>query len=284
MINQPLSWESIRQYILQSDLLAEKPRTAVTGWYDGSLSTTDRPNFIKVRFYDDNSEVEVYNVSVPLVRGVQVSVYKGLDGVLRARDPSRNYTIKDLWFSFVKNHADNHSVYSVDPLYVQTRSLLSMHPYVSGPWDISVKPGWMVFGDQAYWFQGEAVNVKQYRPDLGARFVLLSAGLQLVDGAMAVKMIVTPGINTGDLIVPNDFPKIPEGTVAICVVKVSIKRIKLQDRPVDGDIYDLRLSSGIPSGSTTSTGTQSDYHTEPITFNGELLFLNGDIIVMEVHN
>jgi hypothetical protein len=284
MLHQPLSWESIRNYIIQSDLLAEKPRVAITGWSDGSLSTDGRPNFIKVRFYDDNSEVEVYNVSAPTVRGVQVNVYKGFDGVLRAKEPSRNYLDPDLWFSFIKNHAANHAVYNVDPVYVSTRSFLPMHPYVSGTWSISVKPGWMVFGDQAYWFQGEAVNVKQYRPDLGARFVLLSAGLQLVDGVMTVKMIVTPGINTGDLIVPNDFPKIPEGTVAICVVKVSIKRIKLQDRQVDGDIYDLRLSSGIPSGSTTSTGTQSDYHTEPITFNGELLFLNGDIVVMEVHN
>jgi hypothetical protein len=282
MINQPLSWESIRQFILQSDLIVEKPMVAITGWSDGSLSTANRPNFIKVRFYEDNSEVEVYNESVPLMLGIQVYVYKGLDGLLRARHQSKGYQVKDLLFSFVKNHGANHGIYGVDPIHIQTRSFLPFQPYVSGAWGIGIKSGWAVFDNQPYWFAGETVDIKEYRPSLGARFVLLSIGLELVEGIMTVKMIVTPGLDKDTPIVPDDFPKIPEGTAPICVVRASKKRAKLQDKQVDGDIYDLRLSTGAFGGS--SGNNQSNNHTEPIVFNGELLFCNGDIVVMEVLN
>jgi hypothetical protein len=298
MINNPLSWEAIRQYILQSDLLAEKPRPAVTGWIDGSISTADRPNFIKVRFYDTAEEAEVYNVSVPLVRGVQVYVYKGFDGILRAKHPSHNYQVKDLWFSFIKNHAPNHSAYGVDPLYVETRSFLPLHPYVSGTWSITIKPGWTVFGDQSYWFAGETVSIHQYRPTSGARFVLLSAGLEDIAGVMTVKMIVTQGLAKDLLAAPGDFPKIPAETVPICAVRASIKKIKLQDKQVDGDLYDLRLSAGVPTGSSYSDPTLAARVTqlelliaeifskprilEPIIFDGELLMFDNDVVVMEV--
>jgi len=225
---------------------------AVTGWSDGSLSTVERPNFIKVRFDDDKSEVEVFNESVPLARGIQVYIYKGFDGLLRARHLSKNYQFRDLIFAFIKNHSQNHTIYSVDPLYVQTRAILNLHPYVSDNWDITVRPGWIVFGSQAYLYTGETVSIQAHRPTSGARFVLLSLGLEDVAGVMTVKMIVTPGTSKEAPVAPNDFPAIPEGTSPICAVRASINKRKLIDTQDQSDLYDLRLTSA--GVSTAATG------------------------------
>jgi len=255
MINQWFSWEKLRRYILQSGLIEDIPRPAVTGWTDGSLSSADRPNYIKVHFYDDDSEAEVYNESVPTAYGIQVYVYKGVDNVMRARYPSLNYIIKDMWLSFVKNHAINHGTYSVDPLYIQPRAFLPLHPYVSGDWDVTVKPGWIIFGDQPYWFAGETMSLDQHRPTTGARYVLLSAGLVDIEGVMTVKMIVTLGTDKNSVVAPDDFPKIPAGTAPICAIKASRSKRKLVDKETGGDITDLRLSGGDPVSFTSGGST-----------------------------
>jgi hypothetical protein len=244
MLSQPISWETIKQFILQSSVFIEKRRPARTGWTDGTLSSSARPNFIKVRYLDDNTQAEVYNESVPLMTDLQVYVYKGLDGVPRARYPSTQYKPSDLWFSFIKNHGPNHSAYSVDPVYVDTRTFLPLRPTVSGTWDITIKPGWVVFGDQAYKYPGEILSVEAYRPGTGARFVLLSVGLVDVDGVITVKMIVTQGTSKAKIVAPADFPKIPAGTHPVCVVRASAKKVKLEDKETGGDIFDLRLTGG----------------------------------------
>lgn len=276
MINQWLNWNTIRRFFLQADGLVEKPRLATTGWRDESLVSEQRPNFIRVRFTDDKSEAEVYNDSVPAVTGVQVLVYKGLDGILRARHPSKNYTLRDLAFSFIKNHGDNHDYYGVDPVLVQTRAMLSLHPHIADKWSIRVRPGWVVFGRRPYWFTGDTVSLLAHRsPAGGSRYVLLSTVLQKIGGITTVKMIVTPGKVKETLIYPDDFPDIPDGHYAICAVRVRSDKRKLGDTRGDSDIYDLRLSGGGPGG-------PGSHHSEPLCYNGEICYFNSDVIVMEV--
>lgn len=320
MINHWLTWKTIRSYMLQSGLLGDVPRYAVTGWYDGTLVSPERPNYIRVRFLDDNTEVEVYNDGVPAVSGIQVAVYNGYDNVLRAKHPSKNYSLVDFDFSFIKNHGPNHDYYSVDPTFFRVRSLLALQPHVVNKWDIRVRPGWIIYDGRPYWFNGETVPLKLLRPVTGARFVLLSAVLQTIDNVITVKIIVTNGIAKETVNAPDDFPTIPEGSYPICAVRLTTNRRQIYDKLANGDIHDLRLSGGGPSSlhniaspnyhsSTATPGTlfkadshglpvdsvytesnitsvfrKLEYHCEPVVYNGELLFFKNDIVVMEVHN
>jgi hypothetical protein len=320
MLNNWLTWRTIRDYIIQSNLIVDKPRLATTGWVDGTLTSDGRPNFIRVRFTDDKSEQEVYNDGVPIAYGLQIYVYKGFDGVYRARHPANSYYTDDLGFSFVKNHGSNHDFYGIDPTLFNVRSLLPMHPYFSGTWDVRVRPGWIVFNGRPYWFAGETLAVKTYRPSSGARFILLSAALADVSGVITVKIIVTSGTAKDNLVAPDDFPLVPDGHFPVCAVRVSSIRKKLTDSSYDGDLHDLRLSGGGPGGghdiagaTHTSSATPGqilqanenglpvdspstaadlartidlayNYHVEPILFNGELLIFNNDLVMMEVKN
>lgn len=248
MLNKWLTWDTIRQYLLTIGDIIEKKRPAITGWPDGTLYSSDRPNFIRIRMLDDDSLVEAWNVNIPTVSGLQIYVYDDAQDptVHRAMYPSVKYP-KDFMFSFMKPHGSNHGYYSVDRSMINARLILDLHPSVTGDWKIRVRPGYVRFGDKVYYFAGEDVNLLTSRPASGARYSLVLAGLQDIEGVMTVKMIVVDGsiVDTTSIKAPDNYPTIPEGDYRlICAVKLSSLRAKIVDKESGGDLTDLRLADG----------------------------------------
>lgn len=271
MLNQWLDWASIRHFLLNTAGFVEKKRVAVTGWTDGSLTNSNRPNYIRVRFMDDDTEVEAWNENVPHVLGLQIYVYSDKDepSIWRARYPSKNYT-SDFKFVFSKPHAINHDFYAMDPTMISVRQFLPFHPSLAGSWSVRVRSGWITFDNKVYWFGGETVDLSTHKPETGARFVLLTAALVDVAGVMTVKMIVTDGEPKAAALLkaPDDFPLIPEGQhYPILAAKLNSARATMKDVQVGGDILDLRLAG--TSGGGGGTGPIIELPPSRLIVTGE---------------
>lgn len=226
---------------------------------------------------DDDTLVEAWNVNIPSVAGLQIYVYDDAQDptVHRAMYPSVKYP-KDFQFAFMKPHGTNHGYYGVDRAMVDARLILDLHPSVTGDWKIRVRPGYVRFGDRVYYFAGEDVNLLTSRPATGARYSLVLAGLQDVDGVMTVKMIVEDGaiVDTSTIKAPNDYPAIPEGDYRlICAVKLSSLRAKIVDKAAGGDLIDLRLADG-GGGSGGGSGSISLIPNRIIATDSEGLPVN----------
>lgn len=265
------SWKSIRRQFEQT-LRGLLPTRHIgwTGWADGTIVDSTRPNFIRITM-QDGSETEAWNDGVPANANMQVDLYTDPDypGLLRARQPRLSFT-QDFPYICIQFHRDNHTWPGPDTVPVELRQFMPLHPSVSG-FTLTVRAGWFETSAGLVYFDPDTVDLTSNKPASGARYVLVSIS---ADGTLTV----TDGtVKTLFTLTTSDIPARPDGHTRVCAVRLYAGQLEIKDQATNTDLLDLRFTGFGLDGQTADWDSITNIPT-PITEIAALSPSNDDII------
>jgi hypothetical protein len=229
---------NLRKSVKQAfEKLKPTARTGFVGWDDGSMITSERPNYIRVRTWE-GQEFEAWNENVAPVLNQRVDLYPDPDypGLLRAKQPRLAFN-QDFPFVSINFHRLNHAWPGPDTVPVEMRQFMPLHPSVSG-FNLTVRAGWVKTSTGWHYRDSETIDLTTSKPATGARLTLVTidddGDLVVTDG--------TPAASLFDL-VPTAPPDLPAAHTPICAVRLYDGQTAIRDQAANTDLTDLRFTS-----------------------------------------
>jgi hypothetical protein len=219
------------------------------GHPDGTISVPNRSGWVYVCI-NDSQPVEVYNKRAPLIYGLPVIV---------GTTPEEPWLLQIISFATTSSystgtvnygvgpHADSHSFFGADPVFIEKRQLL---PARVGPGNIY--SGASVVGRAAVeiyqdivWVGGSWVNILYQTVDLNSYIPVSGDSLYvLLSIAAGGIIVITPGAtvtgNTPDISVAGVLPPLPAAQLALAFVRLWGDMPAVVENATYTDILDAR--------------------------------------------